>query len=53
LIAIETPKLNKLCEEDHHLGYIVMRRIANVVASRLMICRLQTLDMYAHPEEES
>jgi CRP-like cAMP-binding protein len=52
LIAIDAPKLDQLCEEDHHLGYIVMRRIANVVAARLMICRLQTLDIYANPEEE-
>ena len=52
LVAIDAQKLNQLCEEDHHLGYIVMRRLANVVAARLMICRLQTLDMFAHPEEE-
>jgi CRP-like cAMP-binding protein len=53
LIAIDAPRLNQLCEEDHHLGYIVMRRLANVVAARLMICRLQILDLFAHPEEES
>ncbi|MEN8242444.1 MAG: Crp/Fnr family transcriptional regulator [Chloroflexota bacterium] len=53
LIAIDAVKLNQLCEEDHHLGYIVMRRLANVVAARLMISRLQTLDLFAHPAEES
>jgi CRP-like cAMP-binding protein len=52
LIVIDAPKLNQLCEEDHHLGYIVMRRLANVVAARLMLCRLQTLDLFAHPAEE-
>ena len=53
LIALDTVKLNQLCDEDHHLGYIVMRRLANVVAARLMISRLQTLDIFAHPSEES
>jgi CRP-like cAMP-binding protein len=52
LIAIDAVKLNQLCEEDYHLGYIVMRRLANVVAARLMLCRLQTLDLFAHPAEE-
>lgn len=52
LIGIDAQKLNLLCEEDHHLGYIVMRRLANVVAARLMICRLQILDLFANPTEE-
>jgi CRP-like cAMP-binding protein len=53
LVAIDAAKLNQLCEEDHHLGYIVMRRLANVVAARLLVCRLQILDLFAHPSEES
>lgn len=53
LVAIDATKLTQLCEEDHHLGYIVMRRLANVVAARLMICRLHTLDLYANPSEEN
>jgi CRP-like cAMP-binding protein len=52
LVAIDAQKLNQLCEEDYHLGYIVMRRLANVVAARLMICRLHTLDLFAGPAEE-
>ncbi len=51
LVAIDAPKLNQLCEQDHELGYIVMRRMANVAASRLMICRLQLVDPYTAPEE--
>jgi CRP-like cAMP-binding protein len=49
LVAIDSAELNRLCEEDHELGYIVMRRLANVVAGRLMICRLQLIDLFAHP----
>ncbi len=49
LVAIESSQLNQLCEEDHEFGYVIMRRLANVVAARLMICRLQLLDIFAHP----
>jgi len=30
-----------------------MRRLANVVASRLLVTRLQLLDMFAHPGQEA
>ena len=53
LVGLDAVKLNQLCEEDHHLGYIVMHRLANVVAARLMICRLHTLDLFASPSEEN
>ena len=52
LIRQEAATLRKLCEEDHDLGYIVMRRMANVVASRLLTTRLQLLDMFANPGAE-
>lgn len=52
LVAIDSAALNRLCEEDCALGYIVMRRLANVAAARLMICRLQLVDLFANPEEE-
>ncbi len=51
LIRIDAEKLNRACEEDHDLGYLVMRRLARVVASRLQVTRLQLLDMFANPEE--
>ena len=50
LIKIDTPKVLMLCEQDHDLGYVFMRRMANVVASRLLTTRLQLLDMFAHPD---
>ncbi len=52
LVALDSQGLNKLCEEDYELGYIVMRRLANIVAARLMICRLQLVDLFGHPEAE-
>ena len=51
LVRLDAAALRKLGEEDHHLGYIVMRRMANVVASRLLTTRLQLLDMFAHPTD--
>jgi CRP-like cAMP-binding protein len=50
IIGIDAEKLRQACDEDHDLGYVVMRRIANIVASRLQVTRLQLLDMFAHPE---
>jgi CRP/FNR family transcriptional regulator, cyclic AMP receptor protein len=52
VIATDAEKLHQLCEEDHDLGYAVMRRMANVVASRLMVTRLQLIDMFAQPPEK-
>jgi CRP/FNR family transcriptional regulator, cyclic AMP receptor protein len=51
-VATNSEELRKVCEEDHDLGYFVMRRLANVVASRLMVTRLQLLDMFAEPTEK-
>ena len=50
LVRMQATALYKLCDEDHDLGYVVMRRLSNVVASRLLTTRLQLLDMFAHPE---
>jgi CRP/FNR family transcriptional regulator, cyclic AMP receptor protein len=49
LAAFDAAALRQLCDEDHDLGYFVMRRLANVVAGRLMTTRLQLLDMFAQP----
>jgi CRP-like cAMP-binding protein len=53
LASVEAGKLRELCDQDHDLGYMVMRRLANIVASRLMISRLQLLDIFAEPENEN
>ena len=51
--CIDAEKLREVCEADHDLGYLVMRRLANVVTSRLLVTRLQLIDMFAGPEEAS
>jgi CRP-like cAMP-binding protein len=48
--CINAEELRHACDDDHDLGYEVMRRLANVVAGRLLVTRLQLLDMFAHPE---
>jgi len=45
LLAFDGEALRHLCEEDHDIGYIIMRRVANVVASRLLTTRLQLFDI--------
>ncbi|MEX2161367.1 MAG: cyclic nucleotide-binding domain-containing protein [Anaerolineales bacterium] len=49
LIAMDAGALRRLCEGDCALGCVVMRRIANVVAQRLLVTRLQLLDLFANP----
>ncbi|MBL8078852.1 MAG: Crp/Fnr family transcriptional regulator [Anaerolineales bacterium] len=51
VVAIDSSKLRQACEEDHELGYLVMRRLMNIVAGRLLVTRLQLIDMFASPEE--
>jgi CRP-like cAMP-binding protein len=53
LASVEASKLRELCDQDHDLGYVTMRRLANIVASRLMITRLQLLDIFAEPETKN
>ena len=50
-IGMDAEKLNRLCEEDHDLGFIFMRRLANDVANRLLVTRLQLMDIFAKPAE--
>ena len=52
VVGIDSAKLRQLCEDDHDLGYVVMRRLAKLVASRLLVTRLQLIDMFASPEEK-
>lgn len=45
LIAFDGNALRTLCDEDTLIGYVVFRRLANVVASRLLTTRLQLFDV--------
>jgi CRP-like cAMP-binding protein len=48
-VTFDTDALQQLCDEDHDLGYLVFRRLTNVIAGRLSATRLQLLDMYSTP----
>jgi len=48
-VVFDTLALQKACDEDHDLGYLVYRRLTNVIAGRLSATRLQLLDMYSLP----
>jgi CRP/FNR family transcriptional regulator, cyclic AMP receptor protein len=50
---VDAAVLRELCDRDHDLGYLVMRRLANIVASRLMSSQLQLLDMFAEAENQN
>lgn len=39
--------LRRKCEEDHDLGYELLKRFADIVGQRLDATRLQLLDLYA------
>lgn len=45
-IALDGECLRKKCEEDHSLGYEVLKRFSQVIIERLEATRLQLLDVY-------
>jgi CRP-like cAMP-binding protein len=45
-LAIDGHELRTLCEQNHELGYQLLKRLVAVVASRLAATRLQLLDVY-------
>jgi CRP/FNR family cyclic AMP-dependent transcriptional regulator len=53
LVAFNAEHVRQLCEDDHDFGYIFMRRMAHIIAGRLMVTRLQLLDMFADPAPEN
>ena len=46
-IALDGKCLRNKCEENHDLGYEVLKRFAGIVQQRLDATRLQLLDVYA------
>jgi CRP/FNR family transcriptional regulator, cyclic AMP receptor protein len=44
--AFDAKCLRAKCEEDHDLGYELLKRFTHVVSERLEATRLQLLDMY-------
>lgn len=45
-IAFDGACLRKKCEQDHDLGYELMKRFSQVLMQRLQATRLQLLDLY-------
>ena len=48
-IALDGKCLRTKCEQNHDLGYEVLKRFAQVVDRRLEATRIQLLDIYAVP----
>ena len=46
-LAFDGARLREACEHDCTFGYVLMRRLLQVVARRLQAFRLQLLDMYS------
>ena len=45
-IALDGKCLRTKCEEDHHLGYELLKRFSHIIEQRLEAMRLQLLDLY-------
>lgn len=48
VIALSGKRLQELCACDKHLGYVLMKRVAQVLSQRLLATRLQLLDLFSH-----
>jgi CRP/FNR family transcriptional regulator, cyclic AMP receptor protein len=46
-IALDGKCLRRKCEENHDLGYEILKRFAQIMEQRLEAARLQLLDVYA------
>lgn len=50
-VSLDGACLRRKCEENHDLGYELLRRVAAVVGERLGGARLQLLDLYGRRSE--
>ncbi len=46
MMGIDGRSLRAKCEQDHHLGYALMKRLSRVMVDRLQATRLQLMDVY-------
>jgi len=53
VLAFKSKSLMALCESDHDLGFIIMRRLANIVASRMLTHRLHLLELITDQQHKS
>jgi len=47
LLRVDSRLLSKLCEDDHDIGFVIYRRISNVVARSFLTTRLQLMNLIA------
>jgi len=47
-VALDGKCLRQKCDDDHDLGYEIMKRFALVIAERLEATRLQLMDVYGN-----
>jgi CRP/FNR family transcriptional regulator, cyclic AMP receptor protein len=47
LIALSGRRIRELCDAQPDLGYVLMKRVAQVLSQRLLSTRLQLLDLFA------
>jgi CRP-like cAMP-binding protein len=52
LLVINGDALTSLCEEDPHIGFVIFRRIANVVATNLLHTKILMMDILLQLSEE-
>ena len=52
LVAMSGRCLKQLCDSDPQLGYVLMKRLAQVISRRLVSTRLQLLDLFADSSPE-
>jgi CRP/FNR family cyclic AMP-dependent transcriptional regulator len=45
-LAIDAGWLREQCENDHELGYDLVKQLLTVISGRLAACRVQRLDIY-------
>jgi CRP-like cAMP-binding protein len=45
-IALDGVCLRKKCEQDHDLGYVMLKRFAHIMDQRLQATRMQLVDVY-------
>lgn len=50
-VALDGACLRGKCDDDHHLGYELMKRFAPIISKRLNATRLQLLDVYGRGGE--
>ncbi len=52
LLRFESSALHRMCDEDHDLGYLIMKRIANVCASQYLVNRIVLYDLIMKLSQE-